>query len=126
MKDLNKKRAQLIFNAYGSGNCTIVVTDILKRFLGDLPSMIEYRTCKRKGCPKDTAYNIPVLGIHIKEFDNDMNNLQKAVIANLPTEVLCQKCQNPCTYYDRKCDHHLFIEVILIWRLILLNFIHVF
>lgn len=121
MKDLNRKRAELIFNEYGSGECSIVVTDILKRCLKNLPSLVEYKTCKQKGCPKNTAYSLPVLGLDLTIFVNNMNNLEEAITANLPNEVLCEKCHNACTNYERKCEHHLFIEVISILINVLRN-----
>lgn len=50
MKQLNKLRATLICSEYLDGKCSTMITDVLSRFLKDIPSMIEKGGCKKKGC----------------------------------------------------------------------------
>lgn len=52
MQDINKRRAELIFNQYGSGECSIVVTDIFKRFLTDFPSLVKPEHANEKDAQK--------------------------------------------------------------------------
>lgn len=114
MKQLNKQRATLICAEYPNGNCSILVTDILRLFLKDCPSLIERGKCKRKGCSsKKFEIKLAALGINGAEFKCNMANLEKSIMANFSGPNLCCKCHQPYSSVERECGPHLFIEVIL-------------
>lgn len=114
MKQVNRLRAILIHSEYKSGDCSIVATDIMRRYLKDFPSVIEKGTCKKKGCASKTfEFNLPIVGLNEEELDGKIINLEKAVMANFPTENICRKCRQPYHTYERTCGDHLFIEVVL-------------
>lgn len=111
---MNKLRAELIYKEYGNGECDILAVNILERFLKGHPSITETTACKNKGCvTKNRELKLAVLTICGIEFDNNLNNLQKAVLATLPEESICQKCRKPCESLQRECGQHLFIEVLM-------------
>lgn len=69
MKQLNKLRAELIYGEYKTGDCSIVVSDIMRRYLKDFPSIIEKHTCKSKGCgSKNTDQNFQIITLSEFEF----------------------------------------------------------
>lgn len=112
MKQVNKQRATLIYNEYKNGECSTLVSDVMRRFLKNFPSIIEEGVCKRKGCAsRSFNHNVPVLEINETEFNGNMANLEKAVMTNFPTENLCQKCRQKYHRFERTCGDHLFIEV---------------
>lgn len=112
MKAINNLRAKLIHSQYGSGNCSIVITDVLKSFLKNCPSCSEVGECVRKGCTsKKHEHIIPVLGVDSNTFNNNMGNLQLAMITNFPNQNNCKKCGDPFTKFQRTLGPHLFVEV---------------
>lgn len=115
MKQLNRLRAILIYNEYKSGNCSIVLTDILTRFLKDSPSMIERGDCKRKGCcSKITHFHLAALEMKDDVFDGKMENLVKAATEFFSIDNPCHKCRHPYDSFERLLGNHLFIEVELL------------
>lgn len=112
MKRINNLRAQCIHNEYGSGDSSIVVTDVLKKFLSSCPSITETGKCNQKGClSKEHKFVVPVVSISDDVFDNNMTNLKSAILANFPSENLCKKCRKPLAEFQRDYGCHLFIEV---------------
>lgn len=122
MKQLNNLRAQLIYNEYNDGDCSIVATDVIRRYMTDAPSIIERGTCKTKGCSikntrntrntTNTDKTVPVVGLNEIEFDASMENLEKSIVANFPTENFCRKCFQPYDTFERIFGNHFFINVI--------------
>lgn len=114
MKHLYKLRAKLICREYKGGNCSIVVSDVLRRYLKEYPSITERGTCKKKGCSsKNFELQVPTVGLNSSEFDGKMMNLEKAITANFPSSNLCRKCRQPYNSFERTFNNHLFIEVFL-------------
>lgn len=114
MKQLNNLRAKLICSEYKDGDCSIVATDVIRRYMTESPSIIERGTCKRKGCAtRNTDKIIPIIGLNEIEFDANIENLERAIVANFPSENLCRKCYQPYDTFERILGNHLFIEVLL-------------
>lgn len=112
MKAINNLRAKLIHSQYGSGNSSIVVTDVLKAFMKTCPSCNEIGECDRKGCKsKKYEHSIPVLSIDSNIFNNDLANLVPAIMNSFPDVSKCKKCRTPYTKFERKAGPHLFVEV---------------
>lgn len=112
MKKVNNLRATLIYSQYGSGDCSIVVTDVLKRFLKTCLSITENGECDRKGCRSlDHEIVLPVVSIADTIFDNNMANLKTAILNNFPDKSSCKKCRKTLTHFQRDSGYHLFIEV---------------
>lgn len=114
MKTLNNLRAKLIYSEYEDGDCSIVATDVMRRYMVNCPSIIERGTCKQKRCaPANTDINSTVIGLNEIEFATNMKNLEKAIVANFPSEQLCRKCHQPFDTFHRTFGNHLLIEVFL-------------
>lgn len=112
MKKVNNLRAQWIYNEYGPGDSSIVVTDVLKKFLSSCPSIIETGKCNQKGClSKEHKFAVPVVSISDEVFNDNMANLKSAILANFPSENSCKKCRKPLAEFQRVFGCHLFIEV---------------
>lgn len=112
MKSINNLRAALIYEHYKSANCSIVVTDIMKKYLGMCPSLGETGICKQKGCmSKKYEKTIEILSINNDKFDDNFANLEEALSENFPKENFCSKCRKPYEEFSRKYGHHIFIEV---------------
>lgn len=115
MKQVNKLRAELIYSEYKGGNCSIVVTDIMRRYLKDCPSITESGLCNKKGCcSKSFEFKIPTVALNEEEFDGKLTNLEKAITTNFPATNLCRKCREPYSTFERTFNEHLFIEVFLL------------
>lgn len=113
MKKINNRRANLIYNQNATnGDCSIVVTGFLKHTLENCPSYSEKGICNRKGCTsKKHELNFPILSISCNQFNNDITNLQAAILENFPNQSQCQKCRTKLTEFQRIYGHHIFIEV---------------
>lgn len=112
MKQLNKLRATLICSEYLDGKCSTMITDVLSRFLKDIPSMIEKGVCKKKGCAsKNSECRMASLEIDESTFDANLTNLEQAVSINLECLPKCRKCRNTYNNFERTPGSHLFIEV---------------
>lgn len=113
MRTINKKRAELVYKEYGSGNCAIVVTDQIKRYLKNTPSYIETGVCLRKGClSAKNELNFPLITLNNDVFDNNFGNLAQSVSTNFPSSPQCAKCRQPLTNFERIFGDSIFIEVI--------------
>lgn len=112
MKQVNKQRATLICNEYANGECTIDVKEVIQRFLKNTPSIIEQSKCKSKGCASKTAdFLVSVLTLDKTAFNNNLSNLEKAIIADFPKEPICRKCRQRYQFFVRIPGSQLFIEV---------------
>lgn len=112
MQTANKLRAELVFEEYTTDDCVTVVTDNIKRYLAESPSIIESGICSRKGCSsKKPIMKFPVVVLNKAVFNNDFKNLKAAIEANFPDENRCQKCCQLVEKFERKVGNHLFIEV---------------
>lgn len=112
MNKINNLRAELIYTQYGSGNCSTVMTDVLKMFLKNRLSITENGECDRKGClSKEHELLIPVVSISKSVFENKMVNLKSAILDNFPDESHCHKCRSTLINFQREYGHHLFVKV---------------
>lgn len=113
MRTINKKRAELVYNEHRSSDCAVVVTDIIQRFLKNLPSYIETGACLRKGClSAKRESNHPLITLNNEVFDHNFNNLAQAILTNFPSATRCSKCRQPLTNCERTFGDSIFIEVI--------------
>lgn len=114
MKQINRLRAIHICSEYVDGECSTNATEIIHRFLKNIPSIIEKLTCKSKGCRSKTADIFwPMLDLNEIEFDGNMEHLERALIEHFPAVNLCQKCRQPCDKVVRTGGDHLMIKVTL-------------
>lgn len=111
MRKINTQRAQLISGKYKKGDCSIVVTDIIKTFLSNVPSIIEKQNCFQKGCSKVKDFLSPYVCLNNEVFDNDLANISNSIIANFSTTNNCFRCRKPSGSINRSVGNHLFIEV---------------
>lgn len=112
MRTINKMRAALVYNEYGSSECGNIVTEIIQRFLKNFPSYIETGVCLRKGCNSaKNECNYPLITINNQIFDNNFENLAEAISTNFPGSPQCTRCRHPLTNFERTFGASIFIEV---------------
>lgn len=112
MKTINKMRAELIHHEYGSGNCEIVVTDVIRKFMKNTPSYIETGDCSRKGCLfAKREIKFPLIILNNEVFANNMDNLTQAILANFSESLNCPKCRHPLSNFERIFNDGIFIEI---------------
>lgn len=112
MQRVYSLRAKLVFDKYRSGNCATVVTENIKRYLANSPSLIEKSLCSRRGCVSEKPIHHSIaISLNSIEFENDFKNLKKSILANFPDDKNCKKCSKPLNRLEHTAGNHLFIEV---------------
>lgn len=115
MKQINKSRATLICSEYVEGECSTNASEVIHRFLKNIPSINAKLTCNRKGCfsKNGQIFHWPMLELNAANFDGNMEHLENTILYHLPTENLCRKCRKPCDKVARTGGDHLLIKVTL-------------
>lgn len=114
MRKIEGLRASLIHNEYETGESSIVVTDNLKRFLINSPSVIESGSCAKNDClGNDRILCLPVVSINNEVFADSLDNLERAIVSNFPAVDNCPKCGQLRNQFTRSAGMHLFIDVIM-------------
>lgn len=104
-------RSKLLLNLFGKNNA-FVVDQILSKALNETPSLREILSCSNECCIYEHETLRPFLTMAMDVFQNNMENIERSIAANLHIRVNCRVCEsNLCVQVRREFGHHLFIEV---------------
>lgn len=107
MKSINKMRASFLFKRFKTTQLDINVCTMLENLFDDEPSVTEIATCSQ--CDTIDKMTIPLIKINHVAFNNNMSNIESAIVNNFPSKI-CLECQNPAEY-SRDYGQHIFVEI---------------
>lgn len=113
MRRVYSMRASIIFSAFRMTKLDLVVSQTVEVALHNVPSYSELATCDVAYCNEYEDSNercFPLAAVNAAIFDNNMANLQSAIISNLPERIHCRSCDVPMLL-EQTFGEHVFIDV---------------
>lgn len=109
MKAVNNMRAKFLFEHFESNQFETTIGPMLRSLLKEQPSLTEQSYCRI--CKSSDNKTFPAICINNEVFSNNFQNLEQAIVQNLPMDTKCMNCDKRL-HYHRQYSQHLFIEVI--------------
>lgn len=108
MKRVNNMRANFLFNRFKTTQFEINVVSMLKELYVDEPSLSETINCKH--CDFLNKSFFPVVSINNDAFNNNISNIESAIVDNFPQNIACTNCQKAVDP-SREYGNHIFVEI---------------